>query len=150
MNNLESLLDIKTYIENVNHQNKKPITILEEIRENIIDKIYNNRKEIIEVINTKKNKENIEEIICNDIKYTISLKYFEKSIVNEKEKMPSDCLEIVLGGKKNYRIYDKDNVKKFVNYALFPNYGLTYSTNTLLSSKIAEKTLIANIQAVYL
>lgn len=133
--NIYSLLD--TFDKN----NLNLVTFLEEVRLNILEQIKNNTELIDEFnnfINKEKNYE--KQITIKENKIKINFLFIEKQIVLDKKESNFHTLEIVLSGKKVYRIYDKINKNKYLTCRLLPAYGVVYSSKTTISSITSPNT----------
>ncbi|PPR44517.1 MAG: hypothetical protein CFH21_00297 [Alphaproteobacteria bacterium MarineAlpha5_Bin11] len=113
------------------------INFLENIRYTFIEKIKEipKSKELFKEFSEKKYNKN---------KYEMSIRseFVKKDIIVNKLKSKSDTLEIVISGKKNYKVYDLVDQKRYLIYAAKPVQGIVYSEKTYISSKTQGGTLI--------
>ena len=62
-----------------------------------------------------------------------------------KQRTINDSLCLILKGIINITIYDINNDTKSININLLKNMGIVLSLNTVITSKIAEKSIILSI-----
>ena len=146
--NLEKTIEniIKSQLENITNIDK-PVSFLEEIREKILDQVrLENNILITELLNSIKSRNNIlNEILTNGKKIKINYTYYNQEKNFKKESSINPTLEIIFTGKKNIKIYDKLREEKFIKYDLLPVFGIAYSNNTYLSSRISKKSTLLTI-----
>jgi len=145
---LQSLLEIiSNCLTNEEQNSLNILDLLEKLRENIIEKLrILNKNEIIN-LNTKiiEEKSIKKDVIIKDLKFNISIDYYDKDYLINKKNSSSNILEIIFDGKKKYKIYDKDNINSFINYRILPFYGVVFSSETIFSSEIKENTILLTI-----
>ena len=79
------------------------------------------------------------------IKYKVE--YFDKSISKIKEKIDNNYLWLILEGLKSITIYDFNYEDKYIFSNLSKNMGIVLSLNTVITSRIAEKSIILSISS---
>ena len=120
---------------------------LELLKSSLIEKI-NNLKE-----NDLKNfkimpldgKQLEKEINLKNRKIQYRIEYFDKTVSKIKQRTINDSLCLILKGIINITIYDINNDTKSININLLKNMGIVLSLNTVITSKIAEKSIILSI-----
>ena len=120
---------------------------LELFKSSLIEKI-NNLKE-----NDLKNfkimpldgKQLEKEINLKNRKIQYRIEYFDKTVSKIKQRTKNDSLCLILKGIINITIYDINNDTKSININLLKNMGIVLSLNTVITSKIAEKSIIISI-----
>ena len=120
---------------------------LELFKSSLIEKI-NNLKE-----NDLKNfkimpldgKQLEKEINLKNRKIQYRIEYFDKTVSKIKQRTINDSLCLILKGIINITIYDINNDTKSININLLKNMGIVLSLNTVITSKIAEKSIILSI-----
>jgi len=120
---------------------------LELLKSSLIEKI-NNLKE-----NDLKNfkimpldgKQLEKEINLKNRKIQYRIEYFDKTVSKIKQRTKNDSLCLILKGIINITIYDINNDTKSININLLKNMGIVLSLNTVITSKIAEKSIILSI-----
>tara|TARA_B110000014_G_C19995596_1_gene515816 strand:- start:335 stop:790 length:456 start_codon:yes stop_codon:yes gene_type:complete len=145
---LQSLLEIISNCLTSEEQNNVNILdLLEKSRENIIEKLRILNKSDITNLNTeiKKAKSIKKDILFKDLKFNLSIDYFDKNILINKKSSSFHILEIIFNGNKKYKIYDKNNNNIFVNYRIMPFYGVVFSSETIFSSETKENTILLTI-----
>tara|TARA_Y100000590_G_C15572310_1_gene959085 strand:- start:139 stop:597 length:459 start_codon:yes stop_codon:yes gene_type:complete len=143
----KGLLDkINNYFLSINESNNNNIYFLEETREKIIDEIRSDEKELIDLVNTNKNKK-IEDkyFILKKFKIRVSFAYNIKKIEEKKEELKKDVLEIMLSGKKIYKVFDLVDKNKKINYNLTPTHGIVFSSKTHISSSTFANSMILSV-----
>lgn len=85
------------------------------------------------------------EIDLNNRKITYKIEYFDKSIAKIKQKIQNDYLSLIIDGLKSITIYENNNDKKSIFSYLSKNMGIVLSKDTLITTKIAEKSIILSI-----
>lgn len=78
-------------------------------------------------------------------KITYKVEYFDKSFSKIKHKTENNYLSIILEGFKSITIYDKVNDSKSLYSNLSKNMGIVLSLNTIITTKIIEKSIILSI-----
>ena len=145
---LQSLLEIiSNCLINEEQNSLNILDLLEKLRENIIEKLRTlNKNEIIN-LNTKiiEEKSIKKDVIIKDLKFNISIDYYDKDYLINKKNSSSNILEIIFDGKKKYKIYDKENINTFINYRILPFYGVVFSNETTFSSETKENTILLTI-----
>jgi len=92
-----------------------------------------------------KNLEKEIELERRKINYRIE--YFDKSVSEIKKKMDNNYLWIILKGLKNITVYDFKNNEKYIFSKLSKNMGIVLSLNTVITTKISEKSIILSISS---
>jgi len=87
------------------------------------------------------------EIDLNNRKIKYKVEYFDKSISKIKEKIDNNYLWLILEGLKNITIYDFNYEDKSIFSNLSKNMGIVLSLNTVITSRIAEKSIILSISS---
>ena len=87
------------------------------------------------------------EIDLNKRKIKYKVEYFDKSISKIKEKIDNNYLWLILEGLKSITIYDSNYEDKFIFSNLSKNMGIVLSLNTVITSRIAEKSIILSISS---
>ena len=87
------------------------------------------------------------EIDLNNRKIKYKVEYFDKSISKIKEKIDNNYLWLILEGLKNIKIYDFNYEDKSIFSNLSKNMGIVLSLNTVITSRIAEKSIILSISS---
>lgn len=145
---LQSLLEIiSNCLINEEKNSLNILDLLEKLRENIIEKLRTlNKNEIIN-LNTKiiEEKSIKKDVTIKDLKFNISIDYYDKDYQINKKNSSSNILEIIFDGKKKYKIYDKENINTFINYRILPFYGVVFSNETTFSSETKENTILLTI-----
>ena len=81
----------------------------------------------------------------NNRKINYSFKFYDKSLSTIKYKEKNDRLFIVIEGLKSVTIYDNNSVKKTIYSELSRNMGFVMSLDTVITYKIADKSIILSI-----
>ena len=92
-----------------------------------------------------KNLEKEIELERRKINYRIE--YFDKSVSEIKKKMDNNYLWIILEGLKSITVYDFKNDEKYIFSKLSKNMGIVLSLNTVITTKISEKSIILSISS---
>ena len=87
------------------------------------------------------------EIDLNNRKIKYKVEYFDKSISRIKEKIDNNYLWLILEGLKSITIYDFNYEDKSIFSNLSKNMGIVLSLNTVITSRIAEKSIILSISS---
>ena len=87
------------------------------------------------------------EIDLNKRKIKYKVEYFDKSISKIKEKIDNNYLWLILEGLKSITIYDFNYEDKSIFSNLSKNMGIVLSLNTVITSRIAEKSIILSISS---
>ena len=87
------------------------------------------------------------EIDLNNRKIKYKVEYFDKSISKIKEKIDNNYLWLILEGLKSITIYDFNYEDKFIFSNLSKNMGIVLSLNTVITSRIVEKSIILSISS---
>tara|TARA_B100001245_G_scaffold223648_1_gene196813 strand:- start:323 stop:778 length:456 start_codon:yes stop_codon:yes gene_type:complete len=87
------------------------------------------------------------EIDLNNRKIKYKVEYFDKSISKIKEKIDNNYLWLILEGLKSITIYDFNYEDKSIFSNLSKNMGIVLSLNTVITSRIAEKSIILSISS---
>ena len=87
------------------------------------------------------------EIDLNNRKIKYIVEYFDKSISKIKEKIDNNYLWLILEGLKSITIYDFNYEDKSIFSNLSKNMGIVLSLNTVITSRIAEKSIILSISS---
>ena len=87
------------------------------------------------------------EIDLNNRKIKYKVEYFDKSISKIKEKIDNNYLWLILEGLKSITIYDFNYEDKSIFLNLSKNMGIVLSLNTVITSRIAEKSIILSISS---
>ena len=87
------------------------------------------------------------EIDLNKRKIKYKVEYFDKSISKIKEKIDNNYLWLILEGLKSITIYDFNYEDKYIFSNLSKNMGIVLSLNTVITSRIAEKSIILSISS---
>ena len=146
--NVQILLDdIFNYSNNNKLENFTPLILLEYIRFNIIERLRSeNNSKVLQLVNMIKTHRSIaKDLKARDLKLKVLFNYYDKKSTIEKAKSTYSVLEIALSGKKSFQIFDKLNKNKYIFYKIVPFYGVVYSTETVVSSRVVENTAILNI-----
>ena len=139
--------DISNFFSDIELKKPNLVHILENYREKIIEKLRTLKKDDLMNINLeiKKNIKTIKKITFKNIKFDIFLHHHEKNQVIDKTKTNFNFLEIALNGRKDYKIFDKYDNSRFINYKIIPFYGVVLSSETIFSSKINNNSSILTI-----
>ena len=78
-------------------------------------------------------------------KITYKIEYFDKSVSIIKQKTEKDYLCIILEGFKSITIYDNTDNEKSIYSNLSKNMGFVLSLNTVITTKIAAKSILLSI-----
>ena len=78
-------------------------------------------------------------------KIAYKIEYFDKSVSIIKQKTEKDYLNIMLEGFKSITIYDNADHKKSIFSNLSKNMGIVLSSNTVITTKIAAKSILLSI-----
>ena len=78
-------------------------------------------------------------------KIVYKIEYFDKSVSMIKQKTEKDCLSIILEGFKSITIYDNTDHEKSIYSNLSKNMGIVLSLNTIITTKIAAKSILLSI-----
>ena len=146
--NIENLLsEISKCLSNNEVKNLNTLHLLEYIRFKIIEKLRSkNNKEIINLINLVEKNNNLKKNIKNEeLDLMVMFNFINEEKDEKKTKSSNNVLEIVLGGQKNFLIFDNENNKNYISYKIMPLYGIVYSANTQISYKTIKKTTLLNI-----
>ena len=87
------------------------------------------------------------EIDLNNRKIKYKVEYFDKSISKIKEKIDNNYLWLVLEGLKSITVYDFKNDEKYIFSKLSKNMGIVLSLNTVITTKIEEKSIVLSISS---
>jgi len=87
------------------------------------------------------------EIDLNNRKIKYKVEYFDKSISKIKEKIDNNYLWLILEGLKSITIYDFNYEDKYIFSNLSKNMGIVLSLNTVITSRIVEKSIILSISS---
>jgi len=85
------------------------------------------------------------EVNLKNRKIQYSIEYVDKTVSKIKQRTKNDSLCLVIKGLINITIYDINNDTKSININLLKNMGIVLSLNTVITSKIAEKSIILSI-----
>ena len=78
-------------------------------------------------------------------KIAYKIEYFDKSVSIIKQKTEEDNLSIILEGYKSIVIYDNTDHEKSIYSNLSKNMGFVLSLNTVITTKIAAKSILLSI-----
>ena len=78
-------------------------------------------------------------------KITYKIEYFDKSVSIIKQKTEKDYLSLILEGFKSITIYDNTDHEKSIHSNLSKNMGFVLSLNTVITTKIAAKSILLSI-----
>ena len=87
------------------------------------------------------------EIDLNKRKIKYKVEYFDKSISKIKEKIDNNYLWLILEGLKSITIYDFNYEDKSIFSNLSKNMCIVLSLNTVITSRIVEKSIILSISS---
>ena len=87
------------------------------------------------------------EINLNKRKIKYKVEFFDKSTSKIKEKIDNNYLWLILEGLKSITIYDFNYEDKFIFSNLSKNMGIVLSLNTVITSRIVEKSIILSISS---
>jgi|TARA_B100001964_G_C14014941_1_gene501124 hypothetical protein len=87
------------------------------------------------------------EINLNNRKIKYKVEYFDKSTSKIKEKIDNNYLWLILEGLKSITIYDFNYEDRSIFSNLSKNMGIVLSLNTVITSRIAEKSIILSISS---
>tara|TARA_B100001250_G_scaffold248201_1_gene213396 strand:- start:274 stop:732 length:459 start_codon:yes stop_codon:yes gene_type:complete len=140
------LKKINNYFLSINEVNNNNIYFLEETREKIIDQIRADEKELIDLVNMNKNNK-IEDkyFSLKKFKIRVNFSYNTEKIEEKKEELKKDILEIMLIGKKVYKVFDLVDQNKKIDYNLTPTHGIVFSSKTHISSSTFANSMILSI-----
>ena len=123
------------------------INYLESLKFEIIDKLKNSETivyKFLEQLITDNN--NFEKTIdLNNRKIDYKFKFYDKSLSTIKYKEKNNRLFIVIKGLKSVTIYDNNIDTKPMYSELSKNMGFVISLDTVITSKIAGKSIILSI-----
>ena len=78
-------------------------------------------------------------------KIAYKIEYFDKSVSIIKQKTEKDYLSLILEGFKSITIYDNTDHEKSIHSNLSKNMGFVLSLNTVITTKIAAKSILLSI-----
>ena len=87
------------------------------------------------------------EINLNKRKIKYKVEFFDKSTSKIKEKIDNNYLWLILEGLKSITIYDFNYEDKSIFSNLSKNMGIVLSLNTVITSRIVEKSIILSISS---
>ena len=123
------------------------INLLELLKFELIEKFKDLDEKVLKDLNLISiNKKFLKkDIDLNNRKITYKIEYFDKSMLKIKHKTEKDYLSLILRGLKSITIYENNNDKKSIYSKLSKNMGVVLSINTVITTKIAEKSIILSI-----
>ena len=144
-------MDINQIINNIKKEftsDKKisKLSLLEDLKIHLIEFVRSlESKKIRELVNfTKENNNKQYDINLNGINSSFSINFFKDEKIDEKNLSKFNTLEVAIEGRKQFKIFDHNN-SKFAMYKLIPFYGIVYSKNTAISSKVFSKSTLIYI-----
>ena len=87
------------------------------------------------------------EIDLDNRKINYRIEYFDKSVSKIKEKIDNNYLWLVLEGLKSITIYDFNNDEKSIFSNLSKNMGIVLSLNTVITTRISDKSIVLLISS---
>ena len=123
------------------------INFLELLKYKLIEKIDELEEDYLKNLEIKLSDNKILEknLELNNRNLSYKIEYYDKSISEIKRKTEKDYLSLILAGLKSIKIFDFNDEKKSIFSNLYKNMGIVLGLNTVITTKISEKSVILSI-----